>query len=204
MAHDRGHERRTAIVEAAAALIEEAGYDAVSHRAVAARAAVPLGSTTYYFASLADLRRDAVALLVEREAAAAEVLATRISRARRRPDTVAHLVLQLLYGVDGLDDRTTLIVIIDRLVQSARYPEVRRSVQAGRERLEDAIADVLDRSGFAVDPTSDRTLLTTLIAVSDGALLSALAEGVDDPAATAQTLLTRILAEHRRSPPAPS
>ena len=192
MAQDRGARRRETIIEAAALLIERQGYDAVTHRAVAAEAAVPLGSTTYYFASLADLRRDAVALLVEREATAAEALAP-IRRQTRRPATVARLVLELLYGTEALADRTTLVTIVDRLIQSARYPEVRAVVQAGRERVEDAIAEVLDRSGFTVDPVADRALLTVLIAVSDGAMLSALAEGAADPAASAQLLVGRIL-----------
>ena len=183
------------IVEAAAALIEHDGYDAVTHRLVAAEAGVPLGSTTYYFASLADLRRDAVALLVEREAAAAEALAP-VRNQARRPATVARLVLEVLYGGDALADPAALLMIVDRLVQSARYPEVRALVQAGRERIEDAIAVMLDRSGFTVDPVSDRALLTVLIAVSDGAMLSALAEGAPDPSANAQVLVTRILEDH--------
>lgn len=192
MVQDRGARRREAIIAAAASLIERQGYDAVTHRAVAVEAAVPLGSTTYYFASLADLRRDAMALLIEREAAAAEALAP-VRRQTRRPATVARLVLELLYGTDALADRDTLVTIIDRLIQSARYPEVRTLVQAGRERIEDAIAEVLDRSGFTVDPVADRALLTVLIAVSDGAVLSALAEGASDPAASAQVLVSRIL-----------
>ena len=192
MTQDRGARRRETIIEAAAALIERQGYDALTHRAVAAEAAVPLGSTTYYFTSLADLRRDAVALLVEREAAAAEALAP-VRRQNRRPASVARLVLELLYGTEALADRTTLVTIVDRLIQSARYPEVRAVVQAGRERVEDAIAEVLDRSGFTVDPVADRALLTVLIAVSDGAMLSALAEGAADPAASAQLLVGRIL-----------
>lgn len=48
--------RRLAIVTAAAELITEVGVDAVTHRMVAARADVPLGATTQYFATLDDLR----------------------------------------------------------------------------------------------------------------------------------------------------
>jgi DNA-binding transcriptional regulator YbjK len=196
MARERGAQRRQAIVEAAAALIEREGFDAVTHRAVAAAASVPLGSTTYYFASLADLRRDAVGLLVAREAAAAEARAP-IRRQARRPETVARIVLEVLYGVAALTDRDALLMIIDRLVQSARYPEVRTLVHAGRERIEDAIAEVLERSGVAVDAVDDRALLTVLIAASDGAMLTALAEGDPDPAASAEVLLTRILSDLR-------
>lgn len=47
--------RRRAIVEAAAALIADRGVVDITHRQVARAAGVPLGATTYYFASLADL-----------------------------------------------------------------------------------------------------------------------------------------------------
>ncbi|MGW9349747.1 TetR/AcrR family transcriptional regulator [Nocardiopsis flavescens] len=47
--------RRRAIVEAAAHLIVTEGAARLTHRKVATRARVPLGSTTYYFSSLAEL-----------------------------------------------------------------------------------------------------------------------------------------------------
>ncbi|TWS21447.1 TetR family transcriptional regulator [Tsukamurella asaccharolytica] len=57
--------RRREIVEAAAAVMVETGPDALTHRKVAARARVPLGSTTQYFATLDDLRAAALQLLIE-------------------------------------------------------------------------------------------------------------------------------------------
>ncbi|MGH3239626.1 MAG: TetR/AcrR family transcriptional regulator [Spirillospora sp.] len=57
--------RRKAIVEAAAALITEVGSDGLTHRLVAARAEVPLGSTTQYFATLGDLREAALQHLAD-------------------------------------------------------------------------------------------------------------------------------------------
>lgn len=52
--------RKRAIVEAAAELIIEIGITNVTHRKVAARAGVPLGSTTQHFASLDDLLAQAL------------------------------------------------------------------------------------------------------------------------------------------------
>jgi DNA-binding transcriptional regulator YbjK len=52
--------RRQEIVTAAAELVTEVGTAALSHRKVAARADVPLGSTTQYFATLDDLRAAAL------------------------------------------------------------------------------------------------------------------------------------------------
>ncbi|WP_206323602.1 TetR family transcriptional regulator [Streptomyces sp. HNM0574] len=55
MARRYDPERRQRIIDAAIRLVELKGIDALSHRAVAAEADVPLGSTTYHFAGLDDL-----------------------------------------------------------------------------------------------------------------------------------------------------
>jgi len=47
--------RRERIVEAAVEVISESGLASLTHRAVAAHADVPLGSTTYHFTSLDEL-----------------------------------------------------------------------------------------------------------------------------------------------------
>ncbi|MDT8912888.1 TetR family transcriptional regulator [Amycolatopsis sp. PS_44_ISF1] len=48
-------ERRARIAKAAIRVVAERGIDGLTHRAVAAVAGVPLGSTTYHFATLDDL-----------------------------------------------------------------------------------------------------------------------------------------------------
>lgn len=55
--------RRRAIVRATAELIVENGPAGISHRAIAKRAEVSLGSTTQYFASLDELREQALQML---------------------------------------------------------------------------------------------------------------------------------------------
>ncbi|WP_019201347.1 TetR/AcrR family transcriptional regulator [Tsukamurella sp. 1534] len=57
--------RRREIVDAAVALMVESGSGSLTHRKVAARAGVPLGSTTQYFATLDDLRGAALRSLME-------------------------------------------------------------------------------------------------------------------------------------------
>ncbi|WP_432015138.1 TetR/AcrR family transcriptional regulator [Streptomyces cucumeris] len=48
-------DRRQRIIDAAITVVGERGISGLSHRAVAAEADVPLGSTTYHFATLDDL-----------------------------------------------------------------------------------------------------------------------------------------------------
>lgn len=55
MARRYDPDRRQRIIDAAIAVVAERGIAALSHRAVAAAADVPLGSTTYHFATLDDL-----------------------------------------------------------------------------------------------------------------------------------------------------
>lgn len=73
--------RRRAIVEAAAALLVEDGVVDLTHRRVAERAGLPLGATTYYFASLDELTTaalDHLAAEIDAELQAlADVLAQR-------------------------------------------------------------------------------------------------------------------------------
>jgi DNA-binding transcriptional regulator YbjK len=62
-------DRRDRIARAAIAVVAEQGVTKLSHRAVAARAGVPLGSTTYHFATLEDLIAAALDTAAERSVA---------------------------------------------------------------------------------------------------------------------------------------
>ena len=65
----RGERRRRAILDATLALVGREGTAAVTHRAVAAEAGVPLAATTYYFSSKEDLMQGAMETLIARESA---------------------------------------------------------------------------------------------------------------------------------------
>lgn len=55
----QAEQRRLSILDATLRVVADGGIDAVTHRRVAAEAGVPVGSTTYYFASRDDLIREA-------------------------------------------------------------------------------------------------------------------------------------------------
>ncbi len=59
-------ERRARIAKAAIEVVAQKGIDGLTHRAVAAAAGVPLGSTTYHFATLDDLLEVALHEAAER------------------------------------------------------------------------------------------------------------------------------------------
>ncbi len=88
--------RRAAIVTAAAELITEIGVDAITHRLVAARAGVPLGATTQYFATLDDLREAALALMVSHVETQMQRTREALAETGATPAALAALVSQAL------------------------------------------------------------------------------------------------------------
>ena len=56
----RGELRRRAILDATLTLVGRMGAGAITHRAVAEEAGVPLAATTYYFSSKSELVREAL------------------------------------------------------------------------------------------------------------------------------------------------
>ena len=65
--YQKGEERREAILRATLRVIGAHGADAVTHRAVAAEAGVPLSATTYYFDSKEQLLQQSLLLAAREE-----------------------------------------------------------------------------------------------------------------------------------------
>jgi TetR/AcrR family transcriptional regulator, regulator of biofilm formation and stress response len=96
--------RRERIARAAITVVAERGIEKLTHRAVAAAAGVPLGSTTYHFATLDDL------------------LAVALKQAAE--DDVA----ELREWADTLDARSDLATALSELVQHYLGPERSRTI----------------------------------------------------------------------------
>ncbi len=164
----RGERRREELAEAACDLLAEEGFAAVSHRAVAGRAGLPLASTTYYFASREELVAEALARLGDRWLALSEARA-----ADAGPSTAERVVA----AVAGTAARDELVTFYERYVQAARTPawaEVVRGWTAGITAL---VARVLLEDG------RDPAVAPRVVALVDGLLLAALLDGRPDPAA---------------------
>ncbi|OLT54212.1 TetR/AcrR family transcriptional regulator [Cellulosimicrobium sp. CUA-896] len=185
----RGAARRDAIVHAAAHLILHEGPGAVTHRAVAARADVPLAATTYYFTGLDDLIAAAGQVVVDGWVQHARDAADRAGRRAAAPhDAPAVLVDAVLPAADAAEVRG----FYEHLVGAGRYPTLARAYAQGRDRLDAALGHVLD----ALDV--DRVSPGVLVAVVDGAAVSALSEGRD-----VRALALRLVAELLEGRPAP-
>lgn len=78
--------RRREILTAATELVIENGPAALTHRAVAKRAQVPLGSTTQHFTSIDELRETALRQLADEVETALDRLEPSISQLRTDPE----------------------------------------------------------------------------------------------------------------------
>ncbi|HKV67130.1 MAG TPA: TetR family transcriptional regulator [Gaiellales bacterium] len=115
-------DRRRLIVEAALRVIARDGVNAATHRAVAAEAGVALASTTYHFASKAEIVAEALELAIDRSIAAVEGCT-----APPHPATPAALVDRLVELVEALcaDDQAPLAAQYELLIEAGRSAELR-------------------------------------------------------------------------------
>ena len=184
----KGALRQAALARAAADVLLDTGFDAVTHRAVAARAGLPLGATTYYFASRDDLLAAAVDLAARDwlQACRARLEAAPAGPPAGSPEHVADVVLDVVSGGYG---REQLLVLYQRHLESARHPALRGAVLALDAQAQALVAEVLLRAGLPADPVTSRVVL----AAADGLLVGALARGEAVPQLYGREPLSRLL-----------
>lgn len=98
--------RKDRILDAALDVVAEAGVHGTTHRRIAARAGVPLGSLTYYFESLADLLAQAFARLADTMSA---LYRQRLSAATTPAEAEA-AVVELICGPAYASEREMTLV----------------------------------------------------------------------------------------------
>jgi DNA-binding transcriptional regulator YbjK len=186
----KGERRRQALVEAAAALLADGGFDAVRHRAVAERAGLPLASTTYYFDSLDDLVAAATEFHGRAELAEGRARLDEIDPERCGGDALVELVLDMLVGPGSRDGDAEVVVLrYERLVATARRPHLRPLMRELSSELRAVLHEMFARSGRSVD--AER--VEELVALVDGAVVNALVEVNPDPRGAARRMLRTAL-----------
>lgn len=162
----RDPHRRQRILDATRTLIPRYGLAGITHRRVAAAAGVPVGSTTYYFADLADLT---AAALAETATATREALAgwaERLATGTDLPATLAALT------ADYLDRPEQMLTLNELYLAAARHPELRTLARVWF----DGLVDILT-------PHTGRPAARAIAMYLDGVLLHALSS--DSPVDTA-------------------
>lgn len=121
--------RRREIIAAAAELIVEVGVNAVTHRLIAARAGVPLGATTQYFATLDDLRSEALHHLVTEVDARIDGIRSALEQHGATPAVLTDLLVQGLADARALEaDRAVVTAAVDD-------PQLRALARRWSERM---------------------------------------------------------------------
>ena len=178
----KGRRRRQDVIEGAAAILLEQGPKGVTHRAVAQRVGCSLSATTYYFSGLDDLLEEAGRVNIARWASRAERVAEAVEL--EPPPATTEEAIQVVLRATLPSDETLLGHYL-QLVAAAESPPVRRAYRTGRDRLNTAVHRVLQRLGSSWSPEM-------VIAVVDGACVSALSEG-RDPYTLATELLRQMM-----------
>jgi DNA-binding transcriptional regulator YbjK len=137
-------DRRMRIVEATVDVIAEHGVAGTTHRLIAAAADVPLGSLTYHFTGLDDLRAQAFARHAERMAVTYEAHFAGV----RSTDDFVEAVTDLIHGDAGADDRDWAVAY-ELFLAALRDPALRTVTESWMRRSR----SVLERF---VDPTTSR------------------------------------------------
>jgi TetR/AcrR family transcriptional regulator, regulator of biofilm formation and stress response len=157
----KGEARREAILRATLAIIGERGPDAVTHRAVAERAGLPLSATTYWFASKEDLLQETLLLAAREEVERIERVV--LDMATRELDVLewARAVSAVL-AEDLESDPIRHVAFTELVLEGARRPWLGAEV-ARWHRAQLALAEVGLRAAGAPDPKGDAPLVVAAI-----------------------------------------
>jgi DNA-binding transcriptional regulator YbjK len=113
------------LLRAAIDIIAAGGVKSVTHRAVAAKAGVPVAATTYYFTSIQELTEEALRLQIsERVTELTEITATAASGDQLTVEGVARRFAESLVG----RDHNAVVAQYEVYLEAARSPALRPAV----------------------------------------------------------------------------
>lgn len=161
--------RRDALLKTAAELSAEVGAGAVTHRAVAARAGVPLSTTSYFFSSIDELVTEALRLGASERVSefdATERVAVLSEESAIAP-VIEAVVDQALCPERAAEGRQ-----VEYYLAAGRQPELQPEASAIVQRFAERVSRQLERTG-AVRPDEAAWAITAL---GDGAMLHRVAQ----------------------------
>jgi TetR/AcrR family transcriptional regulator, regulator of biofilm formation and stress response len=198
MANVRNEKRRRRILEAAAEIVGREGIGAVTHRAVAAEAEVPLAATTYYFSSKEALLEQALTLSMQIDLDELDVLARTMMETPASLETFARSIAAFLAG-QLRQRRTTVIAQYELTLEAARRTALQSAARASAEAYFNVFKVMLEKLG-AVSPADDARLVVCAL---DGIVLDQLAvprshADLDELTGQVQRLIGALLEVPRR------
>ncbi|MEV5407437.1 TetR/AcrR family transcriptional regulator [Thermopolyspora sp. NPDC052614] len=187
----RGNETRERLLEAAAALIGEVGWNGVTTRLAAERAGVNQALVHYHFSSVTDLLAAAATAYIAR--LLDEALA-RLADTRDADDLVTTMLAELSRYTG--DDPASLLVI-EAYLASTRVPGLRERLAGLIETFRDGLADLLRAHGHTAEAEACATVLG---AAMDGLVLYRSLNPEVDLAAFAGPLRRMLGTDERTTP----
>jgi TetR/AcrR family transcriptional regulator, regulator of biofilm formation and stress response len=171
----KGEARRTAILRATLGIIGERGPDAVTHRAVAERAGLPLSATTYWFASKDELLQETLLLAAREEVERIERVV--LDLAPRELDVLewARAVAAVL-AEDLQSDPARHVAFTELVLEGTRRPWLGEEVARWHE-AQLRLAELGLRAAGGEDPPGDAPLV---VAAITGFMIGQLVHPVDD------------------------
>ncbi|MFI5795559.1 TetR/AcrR family transcriptional regulator [Streptomyces sp. NPDC051677] len=178
-------ERRQRIIDAAIRVVGEKGLAGLSHRSAAAEADVPLGSTTYHFATLDELM---TAALRQAGEGFTKAVASRGGLTDPRVDLPAELAGLLGEWLAG--DRTGVELEYELYLAALRRPALRP-----------VAAEWADDLAALLAPRTDPLTARALVALMDGICLQVLLTDAPYDEEYAREALARLMAPTRVNGP---
>lgn len=180
-------DRPARIAEAAIAVIAERGVEGLTHRSVALRAGVPLGSTTYHFATLDDLLGAALRTAAERNTANLRAWDAALPQGADLAAALADLTTTWL-----TEKRSQTMVEYELYVAALHRPGL-RATSAGWDA---ALAEIFTAR---TNPTTGRLLAVAVC----GALMQGLLTDPPPTHAELEVMFCAALSPAKTSPDAP-
>ncbi|WP_343998637.1 TetR/AcrR family transcriptional regulator [Streptomyces thermocarboxydovorans] len=176
-------ERRQRIIDAAIRVVGKKGIAGLSHRSVAAEADVPLGSTTYHFATLDELL---VAALRQANEGFAKVVAAHAGLRDPRTDLAAGLAAVMGEWLAG--ERTGVELEYELYLAALRRPALRPVAAEWCQGVTDLLS-------HRTDPVTARAL----VALMDGICLQVLLTDTPYDESWAREMLRRLIPPAERA-----
>ncbi|GAA2384946.1 TetR family transcriptional regulator [Dactylosporangium salmoneum] len=165
--------RRRALAEAVVEVVAEVGVGRATHRMVAARAGVPLGATTYYFPTLADLIAAGLALVSDAIAADLASWEAAIGEAGGTAEGLSRL------AAEYVRDQPKALLEYELYLAAARRPQLRPLARAWLDGMHEILAPrVGARAARAISALVDGAMLQSVV-TGDPIDQAALAEAIE-------------------------
>lgn len=171
----KGERRREELLQATLRLIGARGADAVTHRAVAEEAGVPLSATTYYFASKEELLEQALLLAAREETDRLERLVLDLAPQSLSVEQWAAAVAHLLAG-DVAAEPARHVALFELGLEATRREVLRAELQ----RWQDAHLRLAEMGCRAIGSDNPKMDARVIVATLTGLMLQQLGGGRED------------------------